>query len=270
MPGPTRTKKRAPGSGRKQVKDNVCFNCKQAVHWEKNFPKRQPKALTNSKQGQSSKPYLSPKIFTKRALSIVNFYDGLQKERTWVTEVLIKHNEAIFECSGRYSLFANHVVEVTTIGGPIMGKAVRMNKHKRDITEEKIKEYIEHKKIKPSTPQWNAPSFLLKKPCAEGETRASKMLRMVEDYRDLNKKIKDEVFDTPSLSKLVCIIGSENKYYCLIDLRNGYHHLPLKVNDREKTTFSTGGLAGKLQYPLLLHGSKHGGQVFQHAIERVL
>jgi hypothetical protein len=65
---------------------------------------------------------------------------------------------------------------------------------------------------------------------------------MVEDYRELNKIIIDEVFNTQSASEIVDIIGSENKYYCSIDLRQGYHHLPLKVSDRKKTTFSTGGL----------------------------
>jgi hypothetical protein len=203
--------------------------------------------------------YASPTVIVGKG---INFVDGSEKERTQFMEVLIKHKEAIFEWSGRYGLFANHVVEVPTIGGPIMGKVFRMNKHKRDMTEQIIKEYLERNIIEPSTSQWNGPAFLVKKQCTEGETRASKMWRMVEDYRELNKIIKGEVFNTPSVSEVVDIIGSENKYYCSIDLRQAYHHLPLNVSDREKTTFSTGGLAGKLPYRVLPYGLKHGGQVF--------
>jgi Reverse transcriptase (RNA-dependent DNA polymerase) len=93
---------------------------------------------------------------------------------------------------------------------------------------------------------------------------------MVEDYRELNKVIIDEVFDTPSVSEIVDIIGSENKYYCSKDLKQGYHHLPFKVSDIEKLTFSTDGLARKLQYCVLSYVLKHGGQVFQRAMEIVL
>jgi hypothetical protein len=93
---------------------------------------------------------------------------------------------------------------------------------------------------------------------------------MVEDHRELNKIVMDEVFDTMSVSEIVDIIGNENNYYCSIDLRQGYIHLPLKVRDRGWTTFSTGRLAGKLQYYVLPHRLKHGKQVFQCAMESVL
>jgi hypothetical protein len=66
---------------------------------------------------------------------------------------------------------------------------------------------------------------------------------MVEDLRELNKVIIDAELDTPSVREIIDIIGSENKYYCSKELKEGYHHLPLNASDREKTTFSTGRLA---------------------------
>jgi Reverse transcriptase (RNA-dependent DNA polymerase) len=92
----------------------------------------------------------------------------------------------------------------------------------------------------------------------------------VEDYPELNNIIVDEVFDAPSVSEIVDFIGNENIYYCSLDLRHGYHHLPLKVSHREKTTLSTARLARKFQYRVLPYVLKHGGQVFQRAMERVL
>jgi Reverse transcriptase (RNA-dependent DNA polymerase) len=74
----------------------------------------------------------------------------------------------------------------------------------------------------------------------------------------------------PSVHELINIVGNSNKYYCSIHLRQGYDHIPLKASDREKTSFSTGRLADKLQYCVLLYGLKHRGQVFQRTMEKIL
>jgi RNase H-like domain found in reverse transcriptase/Reverse transcriptase (RNA-dependent DNA polymerase)/Integrase zinc binding domain/Integrase core domain len=145
-----------------------------------------------------------------------------------------------------------------------------MNKVKRDAMQEIINEYIKRGIVEPSNSPWNAPAFLVKKQHGPEETMASKRWRVVEDYRQLNTTIRDEVFTPSSVQELIDIVGSANKYYCSIDLRQGYHQIPLKASDREKTTFSTGGLAGKLQYRVLQYGLKHGGQVFQRTMEKIL
>jgi Reverse transcriptase (RNA-dependent DNA polymerase) len=78
------------------------------------------------------------------------------------------------------------------------------------------------------------------------------------------------MFDPQSVNELIDIVGCNNKYNCSIDLWQGYHHIPLKASDHEKTTFSTGGLAGKLLYQVLPYGLKNGRQIFQHTMERIL
>jgi Reverse transcriptase (RNA-dependent DNA polymerase) len=111
---------------------------------------------------------------------------------------------------------------------------------------------------------------LLKKQHVSDKTLASKRWRIVEDYRQLNVTIRDEVFTPPSVQELIDIVGNNNKYYCSIDLRQGFHHIPLKASDRQKTTFSTGGLGGKLQYRVLPYGLKHSGQVIKRTMEKIL
>jgi Reverse transcriptase (RNA-dependent DNA polymerase) len=137
------------------------------------------------------------------------------------------------------------------------------------MTEEIIREYLEQNIIEPTTSHWKAPAFLPKKQCMKEEKRGFKKCRRVEDYRELNKIIIDEVFDTTSVSGIVDITGSENKYYCSIDLRQRYHYLPLMASDRKKITFSTSRLAEKLLSCVLLCGLKLGGQVFHRAMEWV-
>jgi Reverse transcriptase (RNA-dependent DNA polymerase) len=136
--------------------------------------------------------------------------------------------------------------------------------------QEIINEYIERGIVEPSNSAWNAPAYLVKKQHGPEETLASKRWRVVKDYRQLNVTIRDEVFTPPSVQELIDIVGNNKKYYCSIDLRQGYHHIPLKASDREKTTFRTGGLAGKLQYRVLPYGLNHGGKVFQRIMEKIL
>jgi hypothetical protein len=112
--------------------------------------------------------YASPMVMVGKG---INFVDGSDNERSQITEVLIKHMEAIFEWSGCCGLFTNHVVVIPTNSGTIFSRASRMNKHKRRMTEEIKKEYLERNIIKPSTFQWNAPALLVQKQCADEEKK---------------------------------------------------------------------------------------------------
>jgi hypothetical protein len=87
---------------------------------------------------------------------------------------------------------------------------------------------------------------------------AFKRWPVVEDSCQLNTTILDRVFVAPCVQEPKDIIENYNKYYCSIDLIQGYHQVLFKVSDWEKTTFITGGLARKLPYCVLPYGLKHG------------
>jgi hypothetical protein len=57
---------------------------------------------------------------------------------------------------------------------------------------------------------------------------------MVEDYRQLNKAIKDDTIEMSSVIEIIEVISTGKKYYCSVDLRQGYHHFLLRVEDRRK------------------------------------
>jgi hypothetical protein len=79
----------------------------------------------------------------------INFRDGSDNERSLGTKVLIKHKEAVFMWAGQNGLFAHHVAEIPTAGEPIMSRAFRLNKHKREVPEEIIKQFPKRNIIKP-------------------------------------------------------------------------------------------------------------------------
>jgi hypothetical protein len=76
--------------------------------------------------------YSSPTVIVGKG---INFVEGSDNERSQVIEVLIKHKEATSEWSCCYGLFANHGIEISTTGGPIICRAFGKNKHKRDLTK---------------------------------------------------------------------------------------------------------------------------------------
>jgi hypothetical protein len=178
----------------------------------------------------------------------VTFVNGTDKVRNLMLNILLKHSDNIFEWSGRYGLFANDFAEIPTNGEVTRVPSFPMNKIKCDAMQEILDKNIERGIVETSRSAWNAPACLIKKQLGSKETLASKRWHVVKDYRQLNPTIIDEVFVPQCVQELIDIIENDNKYYCSIGLKQGYHHIPLKVCDPEKTTFSTSGLAGKLQY----------------------
>jgi hypothetical protein len=61
---------------------------------------------------------------------------------------------------------------------------------------------------------------------------------MVVDCSELNLIIIDEVFDALSVSEIVGITDSKNKYYSPITFTQRYHDLPLDKGDIDKTVSS--------------------------------
>jgi hypothetical protein len=129
-----------------------------------------------------------------------------------------------------------------------MCKGFCNNECQRQCRRGDKKVYLERNIIDTASSKWNAPAVLVKRQCKENETRASKQWLMVEDCRQLNKAIKDDTFKTPSVSKIIEVISTKNKYYFSVDFCQKYHYLPLRVEDHEKTIFSTGGSTGRLKY----------------------
>ena len=59
---------------------------------------------------------------------------------------------------------------------------------------------------------------------------------MCGDYRPVNKKIKLDRYPMPTLEELFDAVGKA-RVFSTLDLRSGYHQLPLRVEDRMKTAF---------------------------------
>ena len=88
---------------------------------------------------------------------------------------------------------------------------------------------LESNRIEPSNGPYGAPILFAKK--KDG------CLRMCIDYRLLNAQTKNDVFPLPRTVELMCRLeGARN--FSKLDLRDGYHQIPMDEPDKIKTAFT--------------------------------
>ncbi|XP_050222522.1 uncharacterized protein LOC126672613 [Mercurialis annua] len=104
-------------------------------------------------------------------------------------------------------------------------------------------------------PEWVANVVIVKK--ANGKKW------MCVNYTDLNKACPKDSYPLPDINQLVdSIIG--HAIYSLAFTAQGYHQIPMKQEDQEKTSFITDG--GTYFYTATPFGLKNGGATYQRLI----
>ena len=101
----------------------------------------------------------------------------------------------------------------------------------RDEIDKQVNDLLDKNYIAPSRSAYASPIVpVLKK---DGS------IRMCVDYRKLNKKTVKCNYPVAAFEDLLeGVSGCDN--FSVIDLRQAYHHIPIKVEDREKTAFVVG------------------------------
>ena len=91
--------------------------------------------------------------------------------------------------------------------------------------------------------------------------------RMCCDFRGLNDKTVFDAFPIPHVTELIDGL-SEARYFVSLDLKAGYHQIPVRESDREKTAFATPG--GLYQWKVMPFGLVNAGATFQRAVSKTL
>ena len=89
----------------------------------------------------------------------------------------------------------------------------------------------------------------------------------MEDFRDVNDATEDDAHPLP---RIVAILQRQGafKIWSTLDLKDGYHQMPLKEEHRYITCMSTP--RGTMQWRVLVMGLKNGNAMFQRMMEWVL
>jgi hypothetical protein len=199
----------------------------------------------------------------------IRFSGGSPEQQQEVTNILLQFRENIHEWSGKYGLFLDHVAHIDTGNTPpIACRQFRLPAEKRAPMKEILTEYHSRGIIEEANSPYNAPMFLAPKPGATPDMIASKQWRLVADYRKLNEVIVPDLYPMPIIQDMTDALGHHNAFFCTVDLRQGFHHIPLAMEDRYKTAVSTP--EGQVQFIVYPYGVKNGPPAFQRAMETIL
>ena len=130
--------------------------------------------------------------------------------------------------------------------------------HHEKVREE-LKRMQEERIIIPSHSAYNSPLIpVLKK---DGG------IRLCLDFRALNLKLRADRYPLPSIPNILNQLGKSKLFSCL-DMKQGYHQIPLDPESMEKTSFSSP--EGHWMFTSLPFGLKDAPSSFQRVVNTVL
>ena len=124
---------------------------------------------------------------------------------------------------------------------------------------QELDEMLAHGIIERSTSDWASPLVIVRK--------KDSTLRLCVDYRRLNSESKMDAYPIPRVDDLIDQV-SRAPYITTLDLTKGYWQVPVAVEDREKTAFTTP--FGLFQFTRMPFGLKGAPATFQRMVDRLL
>ena len=119
--------------------------------------------------------------------------------------------------------------------------------------------------IRPSKSESSAPVFFVRDP--PSESRNQGQLRLVVDYRDLNRKIELDEYPIP-LSRTVMARLPKARIFTKFDVRSGFSNIRMAPGSEPATAFKT--FYGLFEYQVMPMGLATAPSVFQRFINKVL
>ncbi|KAG0974677.1 hypothetical protein G6F28_013156 [Rhizopus arrhizus] len=139
---------------------------------------------------------------------------------------------------------------------PISHRPYRMSPIETEHLQKELDKYCKLGVIAPSNSPWAAPVILVKKKNGE--------YRMVIDYRKLNAVTKKDAYPLPRIDDLLDTLGKA-KVFSALDMRAGFHQVPLEEDSKELTAFTT--KFGTYHYNTLPMGLVNSPATFQRLID---
>ena len=114
------------------------------------------------------------------------------------------------------------------------------------------------------------PIFTIPKKSANPDDPNKPNLRVVLDFRKLNKNIKDECYHLRDVETLMQNIGiKKSKIFSSLDTTHAFWSLDLAPDSREKTAFTIPGHSTKYQWTRIPQGVKTSPLAYANCIENI-
>jgi hypothetical protein len=164
-------------------------------------------------------------------------------------------------CASKRLLPVSHDVvhHIVTHGPPIASKFRKLDGEKLAAAKAEFKQLEEDNIIQRSKSPWSSPLHMVRK--ADGRWRPC------GDFRRLNLVTEPDVYPLPNMLDFAakaagCTVFSK------IDLRKGYHQIPVNPADVQKTDITTP--FGLFEYKRMPFGLRNAGPSFQRHMDRAI
>ena len=147
---------------------------------------------------------------------------------------------------------------------PVFRPKHRLSVAEWEMAQEKIEELVAQGLVEPSESQYAAPIVMVAKKDADGNWGDR---RLCGDYRALNEKTLPDHYTMPTPDDIFDAIGRAT-YFSKLDLRSGFHQVPIAEKDRHKTAFW--GKQGLYQWRVMPFGLRNAPTRFQRMMDQVL
>lgn len=188
------------------------------------------------------------------------------------SELKKKLNDRIFKFQNVFSDPELRLTYTTTVRGeirtlntePVYSRPYPYPMCLKEEVESQIEELLSDGIIRPSKSPYNAPVWIVPK---KEDASGKKKYRLVIDYRKLNTVTIADRYPIPEINEILANLG-QNKFFTILDLKSGFHQIPLKESDIEKTAFSVNH--GKYEFTRLPFGLKNAPSIFQRTLDDIL
>ena len=191
--------------------------------------------------------------------------DDLNAEERKIVEKILEENHERFQLPDEplpsTNVFQHRIITTNTV--PLTSRMYRISPLLAEELKEQLDKLLAQGIITPSHSSYSSPVILVpKKPNAKGEIKH----RLVLDLRNLNKHTIPDAYPLPNILDLLDSING-SKYFCTLDMAQGFLQIELDPRDRHKTAFAT--MYGLFEYTRLVFGSRNAPASFMRLIQRI-
>lgn len=189
------------------------------------------------------------------------------KEKDELFKLINKHSEIFFIKELNDHLPGTHLIEHSInlkIDKPTFVRQYRTPEHLREILNKKINELIQNDIVEPcNSSDFNSPVFLVEKKKINGVSD----YRLVVNYQKLNENIVQDRFPIPNAEDILKSFHNK-KYFSTIDLYSSYYQVPIRKQDRHKTSFAVQNM--QLQFTRTPMGLVDSGCSLQRLLNNLI
>jgi hypothetical protein len=173
---------------------------------------------------------------------------------------LLEEFPAMVCSSKRLPPFSHDVVHnIVTHGPPIASQFRKLDGENLAAAKAEFKQLEEDNIIQLSTSLWSSPLHMVRK--ADGSWRPC------GDFRRLNLVTEPDVYPLPNMLDFAAKAAGCTAF-SKIDLRKGYHQIPVNPEDMQKTAITTP--FGLFEYKRMPFGLRNAGPSFQRHVDRAI